>query len=204
MSLQSFIRVTRFVLGTVVLASAIASLLAAYCLAAIALWILRSDTTASPVVVSPAIPLLQPASPVRLYLPAAQDRATNSEYGRFEFMSQIEEIRLDFVRAGLGFSAARRVIITPIRLALPASAIAVDADFAGYDNWLDEQQEALADDYVPTQRCKVETSALKRLQKTRTESLSQMTITQLRKLAKERGLKGISKLRKAELIAALV
>lgn len=181
MTLQSFSRIIRFISISVLLGAALAALFTAWCLAAIALWLIQHNTTAAPVMLSPAMPLLSATAPVRLCLPPA---STFYPIKKLAALATISAIAY----TGIALATTNQVLITPIRLALPAA--------------VESNKEAVEQIYKVESNLR--TKAIAKVRKQRTADLSQMTVTQLRKLAKERGLTRISKLRKDELIAALV
>jgi hypothetical protein len=173
MTVFTFVRIARFVCVSVFLGAALVAILCAWGLSALALWLLRSRSRS--VVLSPVVPLLLPSAPVRLCLPAAAPLTAVGRVGRFAAASAFEILRLQFCACGIGFAAASRVLVCPVRLALPAGG-----DFAGYDEWLDEREAV--EQLLP---------------------FAGVGVRELRRLAVSRGVRGASRLRRAELVALL-
>lgn len=209
---MSLVRVTRFVSVSLLLGAALAALLAALVFSSLALWLLRSRSRS--VVLSPFVPSCLPAVPVRLCLPAAAPLPPAARVGRFAAAAAFESLRLQFASLGLGFAASSRVLVCPVRAALPAAApvsvgallvaaaatgvsgcrSAAGADLAVRAAALSESLVAAASAVSVPVAAEVVVPLC---------PFAGVSVTQLRRLAVSRGVRGVSRLRRAELVALL-
>lgn len=178
---SSSIRVVRIVSICVLLAAMLLATLLAWGLASAAIALMRKHSEA---VAVPAVQLALPAAHTQLALPGSSTQLALPAWSwsrplpKHQFKASLEQSRLEWMALGFGLPATNRVLVAPVRLCLPA--VSSFADYAGYDEWLDER-EAVEE---------------------RSE-LESLTVQQLRQLARTRGIARISKLKRKELIQAL-